>query len=312
MSLKASQCTCEQAIKQQAASLGFDACGIAHAQPVSDVAARRYERWLQQGRHDCMTYAERYADVRNNPQLLLPGAQSVISVALGYFPAVVQPPEALQIAYYAYGTDYHEVMRQRLTALALYIKQNWDAECRVCVDTAPIREKYWAQQAGIGFVGRNNLLILPGRGSYFFLGEVVTTLALTPDAPCTIECGNCHRCVDACPGGALSDQGEALNAARCLSCQLIERRGELPDWVLQAKGSRLYGCDECQKVCPHNANAVPTQVPEFAPRQAILTLTPSQVKNLEQPQFSEIFAHSAIKRIKLQGLKRNLGHSADE
>jgi len=301
------QCTSKEAIKQKAKELGFDACGMAIAEEIDAEAEARYRHWIAEGKNFCMDYAERYQDIRNNPQLLLPDARTVISVALNYYPTTVQPEDALQIAYYAYGRDYHEVLRERMSLLAQYISDRWQAKCRVCVDTAPIREKYWAQRAGIGFVGRNNLLIIPQRGSYFFLGEIVTTLSLSPDEPCKISCGSCHRCVDACPGGALNMDGSALDASRCLSCMLIEYRDDLPEWVNEAKGARLYGCDQCQKVCPHNACAEPTKVEEFSPRSEILTLTAQEVRDMQQPQFSRIFAHSAIKRIKLAGLKRNLG-----
>ncbi|MGN0213398.1 MAG: tRNA epoxyqueuosine(34) reductase QueG [Muribaculaceae bacterium] len=305
--LKKYQCTPEAAIKQRASELGFDACGFAKAEAVDDEAQQRYGEWIANGKNYAMPYAERYGDVRSNPVNLLPGAKTVISLAMNYFPAEKQDADALQIAYYAYGRDYHEVVRERLTQLALFIAENWEAECRVCVDTAPIREKYWAQRAGVGFVGRNNLLIIPGKGSYFFLGEVVTTLELQPDEPCTKSCGNCRRCVDACPGGALSTDGSALDAGKCLSCLLIEYRGEqLPDWAREAKGNRLYGCDQCQKVCPHNALAKPTKIADFAPRHDILSLTSADVEALTQDEFSRLFAHSAIKRVKLSGLKRNL------
>lgn len=301
------QCTPEAAIKQRAAELGFDACGFAVAEAVDAEAQQRYERWIAEGKHFTMAYAERYADVRNNPQLLLEGARTVISLALNYFPAAEQDADALQIARYAYGRDYHEVVRERLAQLAAYIAEGWGAECRVCVDTAPIREKYWAQRAGIGFVGRNNLLIIPGKGSFFFLGEVVTTLALQPDESCQLHCGSCRRCVDACPGGALSADGSALDASRCLSCLLIEYRGEqLPEWVAEVKGNRLYGCDQCQLVCPHNALAQPTAFDDFAPRHDILSLTPAAVEAMTPAEFSRLFSHSAIKRVKLAGLKRNL------
>ncbi len=299
-------CSVKQAIKQQASLLGFEACGMAEAGRVSAEASLRYSRWLAAGHHDCMQYAERYCDVRDDVTLLLPEARTVISVALNYYHEQCQRTDVPQIARYAYGNDYHEVMRGKLQQLAAFIENQTGAATRVCVDTAPIREKYWAQQAGIGFVGRNNLLIVPGKGSFFFLGEVVTTLALEPDEPCTMACGECRRCVEACPGGALSADGSAADARRCLSCQLIERRGELPEWVAQAKGNRLYGCDECQLCCPHNAKAQPTGEPLFAPREEILNLTAADIEAMTQPQFSRIFAHSAIKRAKLEGLKRNL------
>lgn len=297
---------CKDAIKQRALQLGFDACGMAAAEPVSADAVARYDRWIAEGGNDCMDYAERYQDVRSDVALLLPGAKTVISLAINYFPSEFQRTDVPQIAYYAYGNDYHEVVRQKLTALAAFIEETTGAATRICVDTAPIREKYWAQKAGIGFVGRNNLLIIPQRGSYFFLGEIVTTLELPPDKPCAIECGACQRCVEACPGGALSADGSAVDARRCLSCQLIERRGDLPDWVAQAQGNRLYGCDECQRACPHNAHAKPTREPQFAPRQEILNLTADDIAQMDQSQFSRIFAHSAIKRAKLAGLQRNL------
>ena len=301
------QCTPEAAIKRRAAELGFDACGFAVAEAVDAESQQRYDAWIAAGKHFAMTYAERYADVRSDPRLLLDGARTMISLAMNYFPAIEQDAQALQIARYAFGRDYHEVLRERLEQLAAFIAGNWGAECRVCVDTAPIREKYWAQRAGVGFVGRNNLLIIPGKGSFFFLGEVVTTLALQPDEPCRLHCGSCHRCVEACPGGALSADGSALDASRCLSCLLIEYRGEqLPEWVADAKGNRLYGCDQCQLVCPHNASAQPTAVADFAPRHDILSLTPAAVEAMTQECFSRLFAHSAIKRVKLAGLKRNL------
>ena len=212
-----SQCTFKQAIKERACELGFDACGMASAGRVSAEAQRRYSDWIARQHHDCMAYAERYCDVRDDVTLLLPDAKTVISVALNYYPEAKQRPDVPQIAYYAYGNDYHEVLRAKLMQLAQFIEQTTGAATRVCVDTAPIREKYWAQQAGIGFVGRNNLLILPGRGSFFFLGEVVTTLELEPDAPLEMSCGACHRCVDACPGGALSLAGDAADASRANS-----------------------------------------------------------------------------------------------
>lgn len=308
MSFQKYQCSQSEAIKRKAAELGFSACGMAVAEAVDAKAEARYAQWLADGKNFCMDYAARCQDVRSNPQNLLPGARTVISLALNYYPASTQPADALQIAYYAYGRDYHEVVKSRAQMLARYINEQWGAECRVCVDTAPIREKYWAQRAGVGFVGRNNLLIVPGKGSYFFLGEVVTTLPLPPDEPCRMHCGGCNRCVEACPGGALSRDGAALDASRCLSCLLIEYRGEeLPEWAVEAKGNRLYGCDQCQKVCPHNAGAIPTDVDEFNLRKELINLSPKVIREMQPQQFSSIFSHSAIKRVKLSGLKRNLG-----
>lgn len=298
----------ESLIKQQAAALGLDACGIARARAVDPAAVQRYRQWIDSGGNGCMDYAARYLDVRDNPGLLLDGARSVIVVAMNYYPARFQPQDAPQFAYYAYGRDYHEVMRDRLQQLAAYIREAADgAETRCCVDTAPLRERYWAVEAGVGFVGRNNTLIIPGKGSFFFLGAIVTTLELQPDEPCRLTCGDCGACEKACPGGALHG-GRPVDASRCISCLTIEYRGELPQWTREAMGNRIYGCDECQRVCPHNRNARPTTVPELQPSDHFLSLTAQEILAMDQHAFSRLFSHSAVKRTKLAGLQRNLLH----
>lgn len=303
------QSTCtdaqRQAIRARALELGFAACGFARAEPVDDVARMRYDDWISSGRNDCMEYTERYRDVRNDPRLLLDGARTVISLAMNYYPQDFQNPEAVQFAYYAYGSDYHDVVKRQLFALGAFIKDLTGAESRACVDTAPIREKYWAQRAGIGFVGRNNLLIIPRRGSYFFLGELVTTLEVTPDEPCTETCGDCRLCETRCPGGALSG-GKAVDASRCLSCQLIEQRGDLPEWVSRRIGNRIYGCDECQKCCPHNRHATPTGIADFALRDGLRDITEADIAAMSDEQFRALFRGSAVKRVKLPTLQRNL------
>lgn len=294
-------------IKSQAASLGFDACGFAAATSVDDEATARYDRWIGAGHHGCMRWAEGHRDLRRDPSLLLDGAQTVVSVALNYYPTRFQPPEALRVAYYAYGRDYHEVLREKLTALADYIGQLTHCDTRPCVDSAPIRERYWAWRAGIGFIGRNNCLIIPGKGSFFFLGEVVTTAALPPDTPCTMTCGDCGKCVQACPTGALDNEG-AADASRCLSCLLIEDHSEqLPDWVRDKAGNRVVGCDECQLCCPHNVHAVATTVQDFEPTEAVMTLTGERIGQMTSGEFRRAFAHSAISRVRLKGLRRNAG-----
>lgn len=298
---------CKESIRSKALELGFTACGFAKAEPVDAVAQKRYEDWIDEGHNDCMDYATRYCDVRNNPTLLLEGAKTVISVAMNYYPRTFQDSDAPQFAYYAYGSDYHDVVKLRLFALAEYIKISTSEDSRVCVDSAPIREKYWAQRAGIGFVGRNNMLIVPGKGSYFFLGEIVTTLDLNPDEPCTLTCGDCRLCEKVCPGGALKG-GKAVDASRCLSCQLIEQRGSMPEWVRNKIGNRIYGCDECQKCCPHNQNPVPTDIEEFAIREKIRHITEAEIDAMTDDDFRSIFRNSAVKRIKLATLKRNLSY----
>ena len=292
-------------IKSQAASLGFDACGFAAAAPVADEAVARYERWVEQGHHGCMQWAAGHSDLRRDPARLLEGARTVISLALNYYPARFQPPGTLRVAYYAYGCDYHEVLREKLTKLAHFIEEITHCTTRPCVDSAPIRERYWAQQAGIGFIGRNNCLIIPGKGSFFFLGEIVTTAQLPPDKPCTMTCSDCGKCVESCPAGALTPQG-TVDASRCLSCLLIENHDEqLPDWVADVIGNRVVGCDECQLCCPHNAHAVPTTVEDFAPTEAVMTLTRERIEAMTSGEFKRTFAHSAIARVRLKTLRRN-------
>ena len=292
-------------IKSQAMSLGFDACGFAAANPVNDEAVAHYDHWIEQGYHGCMKWAAGHRDLRSNPSLLLEGAQTVISLALNYYPASFQPPEALCVAYYAYGRDYHEVLREKLTQLARFIEQITQCSTRPCVDSAPIRERYWAQQAGLGFIGRNDCLILPGKGSFFFLGEIVTTAQLPPDEPCLMTCGDCGKCVEACPAKALNNDG-TVDASRCLSCLLIENHDEeLPAWVAKVIGNRVVGCDSCQLCCPHNAHAVATTIKDFAPTEAVMTLTRERIAAMTSGDFKRTFAHSAISRVRLKNLRRN-------
>jgi len=295
-------------IKARAAELGFDACGFADAAPVAESAVAQRDRWLQLGHHGCMAWADNHRQLRNDPTLLLPGARTVVSLAMNYRPVWSQPPDAPRVAYYAYGRDYHEVLRERLTALAQVIEQLTGCVTRPCVDSAPVSERYWARRAGLGFIGTNGCLIVPGKGSFCFLGEVITTAWLPPDQPCELTCGDCGRCVSACPAQALCGDG-TLDASRCLSCLLIECHGDLPQWVSQVADGRVVGCDECQLCCPHNAHVVATSVADFAPTQAVRELSAQTIMQMTRGEFRRLFAHSAIARVRLAGLKRNLALS---
>lgn len=274
--------------------------GTADALPPPPPTIKQYADWIASGKHGTMDYLDRYHDVRSDPRLLLPGARSIIVAAFNYYhPEVPRLP----IARYALGRDYHEVVRRRLMAVADSITAGTGETCRVTVDTAPLRERYFAVCAGVGFVGKNNLLIVPGIGSWVVLGEIITTLSLPPSEPCVLNCADCGKCAEACPGGALDGSGTAADARRCLSYLTIEYRGAtLPSDRIPS----LYGCDVCQAVCPHNATAPVTTIPEFMPRSELLILSAEQVATLSQPEFSRIFSHSAIKRAKLAGLLRNL------
>lgn len=306
MATGSSPSPCKETIRRLALSCGFDACGFAAAVPVDDEAARRYRQWLADGKNGTMAYLENHLSLRDDPSLLLPGAKTVISLAMNYLPRRLQPADAPQFAYYAYGNDYHDVVASRLDRFIGLLNAEYACSCRRCVDTAPLRERYWAQKAGIGFVGKNNQLIIPGKGSFFFLGEVVTTLPVQPDLPCTQSCGNCRKCQDACPTGALDGGQGALDARRCISCLTIEHRGVLPEKVAERLGNRVYGCDECQKACPHNRHAVPTEIPEFAPSEEFLSLSYASMDAMTEDDWRRIFRKSAVKRAKFAGLTRNL------
>jgi epoxyqueuosine reductase len=205
-------------------------------------------------------------------------------------------------ASYALGDDYHDVMREKLSQLASFIQENWGGTTRICVDTAPIFERYWAQQAGVGFIGKNSMLIVPEIGSYVFIGIILTTTKFQSNEPCTLNCMGCNACIRHCPGKAISLSG-TIDARRCHSYLTIEYRGELPNEL--NLNSKVYGCDMCQNVCPHNLNAPTTTIAEFLPRQEILNLSHDDIDALTQEEFSRIFRRSAIKRTKLTGLQPN-------
>ncbi len=285
---------------------GALAWGVAQADTVDGSALSLRDSWLQAGNHAGMEYLERYSELRADPRLLLPGAQSIIVAAFNYFPSQRQPAAAPQFAWYAYGRDYHDVLRTRLSNVAETLGAAYpDAQFRVCVDTAPVMERYWAVKAGVGFIGRNAQLIVPGHGSACFLGEIITTIAFTPSQPCAQSCPEgCDRCIRACPGHAIGTDS-TVDARRCLSYLTIEHRGPFPDDA-PPLGRRIYGCDSCQTACPLNADARPTTIPEFMPKESFLSLTDDDIATMTQEDFSTLFSKSAIKRTKLAGLLRNL------
>ena len=298
--------TTEKLIKKRLEAAGVFKSGIARVQSVDDATTEAYRKWLSEGKHGEMGYLENYPDIRSNPALLLPEARSIISCAFNYYHGPIKSP--LEWASYSLGDDYHDIVRKRLQEVAAWISEEYGAECRVCVDTAPIHERYWAVRSGIGFIGRNQQLILPGAGTHFFLGEILTTLELAPDPPCTESCLGCDRCLRACPGKALAlrpgaEKDSVIDANRCLSYLTIEYRGEFPAGT--HLGKHIYGCDVCQEVCPHNVNAPLSEIEEFRPRQAILSLDTETILAMKQEEFSTLFRRSAIKRTKLTGLQRN-------
>lgn len=292
-------------IRREAQKLGFAVCGFAPAGDVPAAVIETWGGWVESGKHACMSYMERYGEVRRNPAMLLDGANTVVCVAMNYYPAEELPPRHPRFAYYAYGQDYHEVMRERLGRLAAFMEQVPGCRNRVCCDTAPIFERYWAERAGIGFIGRHSQLIVPGAGSYFFLGEILTTLSLPPSQPVAGGCGDCRRCIEACPTHAICEDG-TVDARRCLSCQTIENRGVLPAAVAARMGMRVYGCDTCQQVCPCNEGALPAEEALWQPSEEMKSLSYERLSHLSREEFAQIFRHSAVKRVKYEGLMRNV------
>lgn len=277
------------------------AYGVARAAAVDCVSMDLLDRWIGSGMHGGMHYMENYRELRGDPRLLLPGARSVVVVAFSYYHSDQCEGNLGRIAAYAHGDDYHDEVRRRLERLAARIAETCGGTTRVCVDTAPLSERYWAVRAGVGFIGRNRMLIVPGGGSYMFIGVVLATALLTASRPCTMHCVGCGRCVDACPAGAITDDG--VDARRCLSALTIEHRGEFPAGTDLC--GRLYGCDICQRVCPHNNGLADTPIACFHARDSLRELTPEKILDMEQADFSAIMRRSAIKRAKLAGLQRN-------
>ena len=302
-------------IKNKAKELGFDACGIAEVAS-ADTEVLFFDRWIAEGCHAGMKYMENYRDIRLNPAGLVEGARSVISVALNYYPAQKQSPDSPRISYYAYGKDYHIVVKDKLRQLWEYITSlvpvldSTLPVARFFTDSAPILERYWAWKAGLGWIGKNTNLIIPGKGSFFFLGEIVTTLELDYDTPQKNRCGACRRCLDACPTGALERPGH-LNANKCISYLTIEHKGDIPSEQASRLGDRLYGCDTCQEVCPWNRFASPTREVAFSPSPAFLSLKKEDLRCFTRDDYNRIFAGSAVKRAKYEGLIRTINNKKE-
>lgn len=289
-------------IKAEAQRLGFFTSGIARAERVDETKERDYREWLREGGHASMQYLENNLDKRLDPRLLVEGVRSIVSVALNYAPSRTLPEGELQIASYALGQDYHDVVKGKLRQLAEAIGAEG---YRVFCDSAPVLERYWAEQSGLGWIGKNQQLIIPKAGSMFFLGEIFLQEDVDEyDAPMKSRCGNCTKCLEACPTKALA--GDLFNAEKCLSYQTIENRGELSELAKEKMGDVFYGCDRCQAACPWNSFATPTEVEEFAPKEELLAMTREKWLNLSEEDYRRLFKGSAVKRAKYSGLMRNI------
>ena len=340
-------------LKEEALRLGFSHVGLAPAEPVDEAYMAYYEQWLRKGWQGEMHYLENHLALRRDPRLLLEGAKTVVSLAMSYNPG--KQPTQPGIAWYAQGRDYHEVLRERLQQLVLRTlplqthpqplpcREGSSYNCpqyskricpppfkggarggsahRICVDTAPILERYWAWRCGLGWIGRNRQLVIPDEGSAFFLAEILLTEeadvydsplpngAILPPTGGVREglgggpCGNCDRCLRACPTGALTDEG--IDARRCLSYLTIEHRGELPKEATAHLHTHFYGCDRCLRACPHLSHEADT-IEDFRPSPELLSMTREDWASLTPEQYRQLFRGSAVKRAKYEGLMRNI------
>lgn len=295
-------------LKQEAGRLGFSFVGISRAERL-DEEARRLEEWLARGFHGKMAYMENHFDKRVDPRELVPGARSVVSLAYNYFTEEKQEdPEAPKISMYAYGEDYHRVVRDKLKALLEALRREaGPVEGRCFVDSAPVLERDWAKRGGLGWVGKNTLLINPKAGSYFFLAELVIDLELAPDGPMKDYCGTCRRCIDACPTEAISPQGYLLDASKCISYLTIELKEAIPEAFQGKMDNWMFGCDICQEVCPWNRFSQPHAEPAFEPHPDLLAMNRQDWLELTEEVFGRVFQKSAVKRAKYGGLRRNIG-----
>lgn len=293
-------------IKQKAEKFGFQSCGISKAEFLEEEAPR-LEAWLNKGYHGEMKYMENHFDKRLNPTLLVDGAKSVISLSYNYFPKVkIDEINNFKISKYAYGEDYHEVIKDILKEMVSELQEEiGEFGFRVFVDSAPVLEKAWARKSGLGWVGKNANLITKKHGSFYFLAEIICDLELEYDLAVTDHCGSCRACIDACPTQAIvSDR--IVDGSKCISYATIELKNEIPDYFNGKMDDWIFGCDVCQDVCPWNRFSAPTLQEKFAPNFQKLNFRKNEWKELTQELFSEIFKKSAVKRTKFSGLMRNI------
>ena len=295
------------AIKEKALELGFAGCGFSRAEALPG-DRRRLKAWLDQGYHAGMAYMANHFEKRTDPTLLVEGARSVISLLFNYHTDRIQEdPEAPILSKYAYGTDYHFVLKDKLHELFAFI-QSLDPEARgrVFVDSAPVLDRAWACRAGLGWIGKNSMLISRTAGSFVFIGEIILNLELAyNDLPESDFCGSCNRCIEACPTGAILDT-RTIDSERCISYQTIENRGEISSEIEPALSGRVFGCDICQDACPWNRKATRHDEPAFEARPGLLVMSMDDWKGLDPETFEKLFHRSAVQRAGYEKIKRNI------
>ena len=298
-----------QLIKKSAKNLGFLSCGISKAEFLEEEAPR-FEKWLNEQKHGQMAYMENHYDKRLDPRLLVPGAKSVVSLLLNYYTDEHQVEGAPKISKYAYGTDYHFVIKEKLKQLFQILQDEiGEINGRVFVDSAPVMDKAWAGRSGLGWMGKNTNLINKKVGSFFFIAEMILDLKLDYDTPVTDHCGTCTACIDACPTEALTPYN--IDASRCISYLTIELKDQIPSEFQNKMDDWSFGCDICQDVCPWNRFSKPHSEPLFEPRTELLEFTKKDWEELTEATFDTIFKNSAVKRTRYRGLKRNLAFLND-
>lgn len=293
-------------IKSESKRLGFDYVGISKADFLEEEAPR-LENWLNNNMHGQMSYMQNYFDKRLDPRLLVPGAKSVISLLLNYFPSEKQEDEnAPKISKYAYGNDYHSVIKEKLNQLLEFIRINiGEVEGRVFVDSAPVMDKAWAKKSGLGWIGKNSNLINKQSGSFFFIAELIIDLELEYDKAIKDYCGTCTKCIDACPTDAIAEP-YVVDGSKCISYFTIELKDAIPNEMKGKFENWMFGCDICQDVCPWNSFSKPHNEALFNPNAELLGMTKQDWTELTEETFKRVFKNSAVKRTKYTGLKRNI------
>ncbi|ROI11217.1 tRNA epoxyqueuosine(34) reductase QueG [Kaistella haifensis] len=295
-----------QLVKTKAKKFGFQSCGISKAGFLEE-DAKPLENWLNNNYHGEMAYMENYFDKRLDPTLLVEGSKSVISLSYNYFPKdKISSIDNFKISKYAYGQDYHEIIKETLNEMVAELKEEiGDFHCRVFVDSAPVLERSWAKKSGIGWVGKNANLITKQSGSFYFLAEIMIDLELQEDSPTTDHCGTCTKCIEACPTDAIVSE-KIIDGSKCISYATIELKNEIPETFKNKMEDWMFGCDICQDVCPWNRFSAPHHQEKFKPNHFLENAKKEDWKELSQEIFSEIFRKSPVKRTKFAGLKRNI------
>ncbi len=303
--LKTNRLEYSSIIKQEAKRLGFDFCGISKAEFLEEEAPR-LEAWLNSKKHGKMEYMENHFDKRLNPTLLVNDAKSVVSLLYNYYPEQKQNTNAPKISKYAYGKDYHEIIKEKLNEFLNTLKEKiGDVNGRAFVDSAPILDKAWAKKSGLGWIGKNANLINKQQGSFFFIAELIIDIELEYDGPMQDYCGTCTKCIDACPTEAIVEPF-IVDGSKCISYLTIELKDAIPNEFKNKMDNWAFGCDVCQDVCPWNRFSMPHNEIQFNNHTGLLNLTNDEWHEITEETFSVIFKHSAVKRTKYKGLKRNL------